>query len=168
MRLDVPCEIVTDPAHAGMLDGLDLDGITVVDASSYEWPTDAPAPAADPQPDSLFMLIFTSGTSGDPKAVRITHEKITGPAAYLTERLGLTSDDVHYIAMPLFHANGVIAGWAPAVHNGAAIASELDAMQPNGGTPTSITPEAAREEINAIPLNPDGAARQRRGVGARC
>lgn len=114
--------IVTDPSHAGLLDGLDLGGITVIDASSYRWPTDAPAPAADPQPDSLFMLIFTSGTSGDPKAVRITHEKITGPAAYLTERLGLSGEDVHYIAMPLFHSNGVIAGWAPAVHNGATIA----------------------------------------------
>lgn len=30
-----------------------------------------------PEPDSLFMLIFTSGTSGEPKAVRITHEKVT-------------------------------------------------------------------------------------------
>ena len=35
------------------------------------------------------MLIFTSGTSGDPKAVRITHEKVTFPGAYLVERLGL-------------------------------------------------------------------------------
>ena len=43
----------------------------------------------DPGPDSLFMLIFTSGTSGDPKAVRITHEKVTYPGAYLIERLGL-------------------------------------------------------------------------------
>jgi fatty-acyl-CoA synthase len=68
------------------------------------------------------MLIFTSGTSGDPKAVRVTHAKVAGPAAYLTERLGLTASDVHYVSMPLFHSNGVIAGWGPAVHNGATIA----------------------------------------------
>ncbi|QSR26595.1 acyl-CoA synthetase [Nocardioides aromaticivorans] len=79
-------------------------------------------PVADPAPDSLFMLIFTSGTSGSPKAVRVTHEKITGPGTHLVGRLGLTPDDVHYIAMPLFHSNAVMAGWAPALTTGAAFA----------------------------------------------
>lgn len=114
--------IVTDSTHRGLLDGLDLDGITVIDGSTYPWPADAPAPDAAPEIDSLFMLIFTSGTSGDPKAVRITHEKISFPAAYLTERLGLSGTDVHYVSMPLFHSNAVIAGWAPALFNGATIA----------------------------------------------
>ena len=68
------------------------------------------------------MLIFTSGTSGRPKAVRITHEKVTYPGQYLSERFGLTADDVHYVAMPLFHSNAVMAGWAPALVNGAAVA----------------------------------------------
>ncbi len=68
------------------------------------------------------MLIFTSGTSGRPKAVRITHEKVTYPGAYLSERFGLSADDVHYVAMPLFHSNAVMAGWAPALVTGAAVA----------------------------------------------
>ena len=113
--------IVTDSRHSELLAPLALDGVVVVD-ESFEWPSDGPAPSASPTDSDLFMLIFTSGTSGEPKAVRITHEKITFPAAYLTERLGLTGDDVHYVSMPLFHSNAVIAGWAPALHNGACVA----------------------------------------------
>ena len=68
------------------------------------------------------MLIFTSGTSGEPKAVRVTHEKVSHPGHYLNERLGLGRDDVHYVSMPLFHSNAVMAGWAPALVSGAAVA----------------------------------------------
>jgi fatty-acyl-CoA synthase len=83
------------------------------------------APSADvsrPTPDSLFMLIFTSGTSGNPKAVRITHDEIVYPGKYLTERLGLTSDDIFYVSMPMFHSNSVMAGWAPALTLGSPFA----------------------------------------------
>lgn len=75
-----------------------------------------------PTPDDLLMLIFTSGTGGDPKAVRVTHRKVVQPGAYLVERLGLRADDRHYISMPLFHSNGVLAGWAPAITTGASFA----------------------------------------------
>jgi fatty-acyl-CoA synthase len=122
-RADVQV-IVTDDAHRELLAPFALEGLTVLDAG---WFSQARPPMVTPvemasADDSLFMLIFTSGTSGDPKAVRITHEKITGPAAYLTERLGLGPSDVHYISMPLFHSNAVIAGWGPALYNGACMA----------------------------------------------
>jgi len=119
--------VVADPRLMPLLDGLDLDGVQVVrsDDESYAAAvTAAPTtpPDAAPAPDSLFMLIFTSGTSGDPKAVRITHEKITFPGAYLVERLGLDRDDVLFVSMPLFHSNSVMAGWAPGLTCGATIA----------------------------------------------
>jgi fatty-acyl-CoA synthase len=113
--------IVVEDTHRPLLDGLDLSGITVVDAATHRWRISdvAPATVAD---DSLFMLIFTSGTSGEPKAVRVTHEKVSYPGAYLNERLGLGPDDVHYVSMPLFHSNAVMAGWGPALVSGATVA----------------------------------------------
>ena len=119
-RADVQL-LLTDATQRHLLDGLDLSGIQVIDTD--DWVVEpAAAQDASPADDSLFMLIFTSGTSGRPKAVRITHEKVTYPGQYLSERFGLTADDVHYVAMPLFHSNAVMAGWAPALVNGAAVA----------------------------------------------
>lgn len=120
--------LVVEEAHAGLLDGLDLSGVQVIRPDGWFRQAQPPAPVVEPaetpevRPDSLFMLIFTSGTSGEPKAVRVTHEKVTRPGAYLVERLGLTRADVHYVAMPLFHSNGVMAGWGPALTTGATVA----------------------------------------------
>ena len=116
--------LLTDHTQAHLLDGLELPGIEVVDTST-DWARANPVvePVETTCTDtSLFMLIFTSGTSGRPKAVRITHEKVTYPGQYLAERFGLTADDVHYLAMPLFHSNAVMACWAPALVTGAAVA----------------------------------------------
>jgi fatty-acyl-CoA synthase len=119
--------LLVEPAHADLLEGLDLSGVRVV-RSDEEWFRQArPAPVVEPaettvSDETLFMLIFTSGTSGDPKAVRITHQKVSHPGGYLVERLGLTRDDVHYVSMPLFHSNAVMAGWGPALVSGATVA----------------------------------------------
>lgn len=124
-RTDVQL-VLTEPRHRALLpDGL---GVPVLDVTGEEFASllarhsGTAFPERAVAPDDLLMLIFTSGTSGDPKAVRVTHEKVTGPGQHLTERLGLTRDDVAYLSMPLFHSNAVMAGWAPALTTGATVA----------------------------------------------
>ena len=68
-----------------------------------------------------FMMIFTSGTSGEPKAVQVTHLMVLFSGLYLVERFSVTADDVCYLSMPLFHSNAVVAGWAVALASGATI-----------------------------------------------
>ena len=72
-----------------------------------------PAPSAD----DLALLLFTAGSTGTPKAVRVTQGRIarsaTGP--------GFSSDDVMYCAMPLFHGNALFSSVFPAVGCGASI-----------------------------------------------
>ncbi|AHK28431.1 long-chain-fatty-acid--CoA ligase [Rhodococcus opacus] len=121
------CQVVfTDSGQSALLDGLD-PRVPVVDVDSPAWsallteerPEFTPRPAAA---DDLFMLIFTSGTSGDPKAVRCTHAKITGPGIMLAERFGLTPDDVVYMSMPMFHSNAMMAAWSVALAGHSSIA----------------------------------------------
>jgi fatty-acyl-CoA synthase len=66
-------------------------------------------------PDDLFMLIFTSGTSGNPKAVMCSHGKVGIAGVTMSERFSLGPTDVCYASMPLFHSNAVLVGWAVAL-----------------------------------------------------
>ncbi len=122
------CQIlVTDPEHRALLDGLDLSGIRVFDTSTDEWRAllhAAPelAPHREVGPLDTYMMIFTSGTSGNPKAVQVSHFMVLMSGQALVERFSLTADDTCYVSMPLFHSNAVVAGWAVALVSGAAMA----------------------------------------------
>jgi fatty-acyl-CoA synthase len=120
------CQLVLADNSCGQTGA--LDSIAAIDVESPEWAGELAAHRGAPvrfnpaQPDDLFMLIFTSGTSGDPKAVRCTHEKVAFPADMLSRRFGLGAKDTCYLSMPLFHSNAIMAGWGPAVAAGASIA----------------------------------------------
>ncbi|WP_256091308.1 AMP-binding protein, partial [Streptomyces griseus] len=51
-----------------------------------------------------------------------TQGRLAGAGASLARHFGVRPDDVHYICMPMFHGNAVLADWAPALAAGAAIA----------------------------------------------
>ncbi len=119
------CQLVlADAEHMPLLDGLDLGGAAVLDigAPSYRDAVAAAEPLAPLREvggADTVLMIFTSGTSGDPKAVRFAHAMAVLCGASLVERFELTADDVCYLSMPLFHSNGVAAGWAVAIACGA-------------------------------------------------
>jgi fatty-acyl-CoA synthase len=112
--------VITDAAGAALLDGLDLD-VQVVDTESTSYEP-APLPVDEATVDDLYLLIFTSGTTGAPKAVRCSQGKIATYGFGMVQRVELGPDDVTYVSMPLFHSNAVIAGWAPSLAVGATIA----------------------------------------------
>ena len=121
--------LLVDPDHVPLLDGLDLatvPAVTVLDVSSRRYlDAVAAAPPLVPHrevgPSDTLMMIFTSGTSGDPKAVRFAHVAAILCGASLIAQFEITESDVCYLAMPLFHSNGVAAGWAVAIGSGAAM-----------------------------------------------
>jgi fatty-acyl-CoA synthase len=122
------CQIVvTDAEHRPLLDGLELPGVRVLDSSSEEWAQAVGAageliPNREAEPLDPYMLIFTSGTSGDPKAVKVSHFMVLMSGANLVQKFDVTADDTCYLSMPLFHSNALVAGWGVAIATGAAMA----------------------------------------------
>jgi fatty-acyl-CoA synthase len=108
------CQLVlADSASASVVGDIDH-----VDVDSSDWAAEVaahhgtPVMTRDADPADTFMLIYTSGTSGDPKAVICSHGKVAIAGVTMTERFGLGPEDVCYVSMPLFHSNAVLVGWA--------------------------------------------------------
>lgn len=93
--------------------GDDLDG-----ALRAVSPTD---PGLEPDVDTRWALIFTSGTSAAPKAVICSQRRLLVTGNRLSMIMGVGTDDCGYVCMPLFHSNAVMVGWAPSIIHGAAV-----------------------------------------------
>ncbi|MHB8219198.1 MAG: AMP-binding protein [Acidimicrobiales bacterium] len=132
--------LVTSHEHLGLVEGRNVghglgtvsehsERVLVVDDPSADEvleataAVDVPDPvAAGVTPETLGYLLFTSGTSGAPKACRCTQGRLARIGAIVAQMFSLTADDVCYVPMPLFHSNALMAGWAPALAAGASVA----------------------------------------------
>lgn len=65
----------------------------------------ADLPIADGDPDRPMQLIFTSGTTGDPKAIVMTHGRFCDTAALAPRMFGYGADERPYSGLSLTHAN---------------------------------------------------------------
>ena len=132
--------LITSTRHLGLVDGLDLGAaigvvhgastrVLVVDTASqvdhlspHQGATALEVVQRDITPATLGYLLFTSGTSGAPKAVRCTQGRLAGISDIVRQMTPLGPDDVTYAAMPLFHSNALMAGWGPSLAAGSAVA----------------------------------------------
>ena len=78
-------------------------------------------PGHEPDIDSIWALIFTSGTSDAPKAVICSQRRLLVTGKRLSMIMDVGSDDVGYVCMPLFHSNAIQVGWAPSIVVGASV-----------------------------------------------
>jgi fatty-acyl-CoA synthase len=116
--------ILTDSSKAGLLAGVDA-GAPVRLVDDIGWTEDvgqhrgARIPDDAPPAESLFLLVFTSGSTGAPKAVRVSQGRavrmMAGAAAVYTDA------DVLYCTMPMFHLNALMGSLFPALSAGSRV-----------------------------------------------
>jgi cyclohexanecarboxylate-CoA ligase len=63
-----------------------------------------------PGPDEVVELIYTSGTSGEPKAVMHTANTALAPAQCFVDDIPVTPDDVIFMGSPYAHQTGFLYG----------------------------------------------------------
>jgi len=122
------CQVlVTDQKGADLIVGLDT-GVEPSRVVRVDNPTRPPGAGPlrgelpEVSPQDLLLLLFTSGTTGAPKAVRCTQGRLAAIGGRASEIYGFARDEVCYCPMPLFHGNAIMALWSPALHVGACIA----------------------------------------------
>ena len=94
------------------------------------------------------LILFTSGTTGRPKGATFTHENVAFNALNVVTAFGLTATDEILIAVPMFHAGGLLIYTLPGLCAGATVTVHryFDAGR--------LLEEVQRQRITLLPCVP--------------
>jgi fatty-acyl-CoA synthase len=104
--------------------GLELELEHTIYFDSPEWPALLDAEGCLPghvAVDDVANIQYTSGTTGLPKGVLLTHHNIVNNGQFLAQGFHYTEQDKIVVPVPLFHCYGCVIGTMSAVNSGAAI-----------------------------------------------
>jgi len=112
--------LATEPEYAERITQAGYGGVLWLIGRDEPAPGEAPPlPPAPVRPEETAAILFTSGTTGPSRGVRCPHAQFGWWGLNVADSLALTSDDVLYTPLPLFHTNALNA-IAQAMVSGAA------------------------------------------------
>ncbi len=134
LNLAEPKMVIVDAANLGALESLELDSIPLraiigiepqegwlsFDDLSQEAVSELPVVEAD----DAFVLLTTAAVEGVPRAATLTHANILTASDQLIDGLGLSPNDRHLAALPLFHVTGLGLSMATLQAGGANVIQE--------------------------------------------
>ena len=77
--------------------------------------------AANIHPDDVCNMQYTSGTTGFPKGVMLTHYNVVNNGKCIGDRLGLSTADRFLIQVPMFHCFGMVLSMTSSMTHGATL-----------------------------------------------
>ena len=104
--------------------GLTIELAHTIYFDSREWPALLDAPGQLPDHvavDDIANIQYTSGTTGLPKGVLLTHHNVVNNGQFLAQGFHYTEQDRICVPVPLFHCFGCVIGTMSALNSGAAI-----------------------------------------------
>ena len=75
--------------------------------------------ASEVRPDDVCNMQYTSGTTGFPKGVMLTHYNVVNNGKCIGDRMGLSTADRMMIQVPMFHCFGMVLSMTSSVTHGA-------------------------------------------------
>jgi acyl-CoA synthetase (AMP-forming)/AMP-acid ligase II/acyl carrier protein len=94
-----------------------IDTESIPDTTGADW-----RPAADPTPDSIAFLQYTSGSTSAPKGVVLTHRNLMHNSAAIRDAFGHTESTPGLVWLPPYHDMGLIGGILNPLFSGTQVA----------------------------------------------
>ena len=88
--------------------------------------------AAEVRPDDVCNMQYTSGTTGFPKGVMLTHRNVVNDGKCIGDRMGLSTADRMMIQVPMFHCFGMVLAMTASMTHGTMM-SPITAFSPRKG-----------------------------------
>jgi fatty-acyl-CoA synthase len=88
-----------------------LEGVATAEALVQSRAAAPLGPQLHSRSGDLALLQYTSGSTGNPKGVMLTHANLLANVRAIGEALGMRSDDVGVSWLPLYHDMGLIGSW---------------------------------------------------------
>lgn len=112
-----PAVVVADDDMAERADG--IEGIEVITTDRFLDPGEQARSTDLPfvDPDQVAVVLFTSGTTGEPKAALLRHRHLTSYILSSVEFLGADEDEAQLVSVPGYHIAGV-AGALSSLYSG--------------------------------------------------
>jgi 1-acyl-sn-glycerol-3-phosphate acyltransferase len=88
-----------------------LEGVATAEGLVASRAPAALGPPVHARGEDLALLQYTSGSTGNPKGVMLTHANLLANSRAIGEALGMRNDDIGVTWLPLYHDMGLIGSW---------------------------------------------------------